>query len=194
MVVVAAGVWSAPLLATAGVGLPIETELHHVAVLAHDPGQGTPVACIDSTTATYFRPEAGGAMTLVGGFTGPRGMDPDAAPATAAAAPGDLAALVQAASRRVPALAGAGIAAGVTGVYDMTPDARPLLGRPAGVAGLIVAAGFSGMGFKIAPAAGEGIAGLIAGPPDGSTDLTPFRPGRFADGHPIEAPNPYSDD
>ena len=30
---------------------------------------------------------------------------------------------------------------------------------------MIVAAGFSGMGFKIAPAVGEGIAGLIAGAP-----------------------------
>jgi sarcosine oxidase, subunit beta len=190
-VVLAAGVWSPPLLLTAGVVLPIETELHRVAVLAHPAGGGTPVACIDSITQTYFRPEGGGAMTLVGGFTGQRGTDPDA---TAAAAGEDLAPLVEAASRRVPALADAGIARGVTGVYDMTPDARPLLGRLPGLDGLIVAAGFSGMGFKIAPAVGEGIAGLIAGPPDGSVDLAPFLPGRLLDGHPIEPPHPYSDD
>jgi sarcosine oxidase, subunit beta len=190
-VVVAAGVWSGPLLRTAGVDLPIETELHRVAVLAHGPGRGAPVACIDSTTGSYFRPEAAGAMTLVGSFTGERGADPDA---TAAAGPEDLAPLVEAAARRVPALADAGIARAVTGVYDMTPDARPLLGRLPGLDGLIVAAGFSGMGFKIAPAAGEGIAGLIAGAPDGSVDITPFRPGRLRDGCPIEAPNPYSDD
>jgi len=190
-VVLAAGVWSPPLLLTAGVVLPIETELHRVAVLAHPPGGGTPVACIDSITQTYFRPEAGGAMTLVGAFAGQRGADPDA---PAAAADDDLAPLVEAASRRVPALEEAGIARGVTGVYDMTPDARPLLGRLPGVDGLIVAAGFSGMGFKIAPAVGEGIAGLIAGAPAGSVDLAPFRPGRLGDGHPIEPPNPYSDD
>jgi sarcosine oxidase, subunit beta len=190
-VVLAAGVWSPPLLLTAGVILPIETELHRVAVLAHPAAEGTPVACIDSTTQSYFRPEAGGAMMLVGGFTGQRGVDPDAA---LTAAGEDLAPLVQAASRRVPALADAGIAHGVTGVYDMTPDARPLLGRLPGLDGLIVAAGFSGMGFKIAPAVGEGVAGLIAGPPAGSVDLTPFRPGRLLDGRPIEPPNPYSDD
>jgi hypothetical protein len=46
--------------------------------------------------------------------------------------------------------------------YVTDPDARPLLGRLPGLDGLIVAAGFSGMGFKIAPAVGEGIAGLIA--------------------------------
>ena len=77
VVVAAAGVWSPALLASIGVDLPIETEFHEVAVLSHAPGQGTPVACIDSTTQTYFRPEAGGTMTLVGSFTGPRGIDPD---------------------------------------------------------------------------------------------------------------------
>ena len=30
--------------------------------------------------------------------------------------------------------------------------------------------------------------------PAGSVDLAPFRPGRLGDGHPIEPPNPYSDD
>jgi glycine/D-amino acid oxidase-like deaminating enzyme len=190
-VVLATGVWSPPLLRTAGVILPIETELHRVAVLAHGTGEGAPVACIDSTTATYFRPEAAGAMTLVGSFAGPRGADPDAATTVTHE---DLAPLVQAASHRVPALEDAGIARGVTGVYDMTPDARPLLGRLPGLDGLIVAAGFSGMGFKIAPAVGEGIAGLIAGAPDGSVDLAPFRPDRLREGRPIEVPNPYSDD
>jgi len=190
-VVLAAGVWAPPLLQTAGVALPIETELHRVAVLAHGAGQGVPVACIDSTTQTYFRPEAAGSMTLVGAFAGQRGADPDAVPAAAGE---DLAPLVQAASHRVPALEDAGIVRGVTGVYDMTPDARPLLGRLPGLDGLIVAAGFSGMGFKIAPAVGEGIAGLIAGAPAGSVDLAPFRPDRLSKGRPIEPPNPYSDD
>jgi sarcosine oxidase, subunit beta len=191
IVVLAAGVWAPPLLRTAGVVLPIETELHRVAVLAHGAGQGTPVACIDSVTQTYFRPEAAGSMTLVGGFAGQRGADPDA---VAAATDEDLVPPVQAASRRVPALEDAGIVRGVTGLYDMTPDARPLLGRLPSLDGLIVAAGFSGTGFKIAPAAGEGIAGLIAGAPAGSVDLAPFRPDRLSEGRPIEPPHPYSDD
>jgi sarcosine oxidase, subunit beta len=190
-VVLAAGVWSPPLLRTAGVILPIETELHRVAVLAHPAGAGASVACIDSTAASYFRPEATGTMTLVGSFAGPRGTDPDTA---ATATQEDLVPLVQAALNRVPSLEDAGLTGGVTGVYDMTPDARPLLGRMPGLDGLIVAAGFSGMGFKIAPAVGESLAGLIAGPSPGSVDLRPFRPGRFAEGGPIQPPNPYSDD
>ncbi len=223
VVVAAAGVWSPALLASIRVDLPIETEFHQVAVLSHAPGQGTPVACIDSTTQTYFRPEAGGLMTLVGSFTGPRGVDPDtvAPPAVAARAAADaggaqrgafcaagdakrstmmragegLAELVGAAARRVPALADAGIARGVTGVYDMTPDGRPMLGELPGLSGLVLAAGFSGTGFKISPAVGEAVAALVTGHPvAGSVDITPFRPGRFAEGRSVSPPHPYSDD
>jgi sarcosine oxidase, subunit beta len=191
-VVLAAGVWSPPLLAGAGIDLPIETELHHVAVLAHPPGGGASVACIDSVTQTYFRPEAAGERTLIGNFTGPRRVDPDRIAATAR--DGDLAELAGAAARRVPALADAGIAGGVTGVYDMTPDARPMLGDVPGRPGLVLAAGFSGMGFKISPAVGEALAEFILTGAATRVDLAAFRPGRFADGEPISPEFAYSDD
>ncbi len=199
IVVAAAGVWSPALLASIGVDLPIETEFHQVAVLSHAPGQGTPVACIDSTTQTYFRPEAGGSMTLAGSFTGPRGVDPDHLTRPGQAQPAGLAdglaALVGAAAQRVPALAGAGIAHGVTGVYDMTPDGRALLGELPGLSGLVLAAGFSGTGFKISPAVGEAVAALVTGSPvAGGVDIGAFRPGRFAEGRPVAPPFPYSDD
>jgi glycine/D-amino acid oxidase-like deaminating enzyme len=199
IVVAAAGVWSPALLASIGVDLPIETEFHQVAVLSHAPGRGTPVACIDSTTQTYFRPEAGGTKTLVGSFTGPRGVDPDcvARPGLAqSSGPADgLAALVGGAAHRLPALAEAGIAHGITGVYDMTPDGRPLLGGLPGLSGLVLAAGFSGTGFKISPAVGEAVAALVTGSPvAGAVDIGPFRPGRFAEGLPVTPPFPYSDD
>lgn len=188
--VLACGVWTPPLLATVGLDLPIETELHHVAIVRHPPGAGATLACIDSIAQTYFRPEAGDRATLVGSFAGPRGADPDAVPA--AAQPSELTSLVGAAARRVPALADGGIAAGITGVYDMTPDARPMLGevRP----GLILAAGFSGMGFKISPAVGEGLAELILAGAASHVDLSPFRPARFAEGEPINPVWAYSDD
>jgi glycine/D-amino acid oxidase-like deaminating enzyme len=202
IVVAAAGVWSPALLASIGVDLPIETEFHQVAVLSHAPGQGTPIACIDSTTQTYFRPEAGGTMTLVGSFTGPRGIDPDrvAPPPGAVASPAEagvegLAELVGTAAWRVPALADAGIVRGITGVYDMTPDGRPMLGELPGLSGLVLAAGFSGTGFKISPAVGEAVAALVTGSPvAGSVDIGAFRPGRFAEGKPVSPAYPYSDD
>src|SRR5258708_5437525 len=135
-----------------------------------------------------------GSRTAVSGtgreWVGPGGRDPDAVAAAAEAS--ELTGLVGAAARRVPSLADGGIAAGITGVYDMTPDARPMLGevRP----GLILAAGFSGMGFKISPAVGEALAELIVAGSASHVDLSPFRPGRFADGEPISPLTAYSDD
>ena len=53
-----------------------------------------------------------------------------------------------------------------TGVYDLTPDAQPVIDQLAD--GLWVAAGFSGHGFMIAPSTGQLVAGALAGdsPPE----------------------------
>ena len=155
-------------------------------------GPGHPRGLHRLTTQTSSRPEAGGSMRSSApsrpawsgsGYRGVRRPVEDLAP------------LVQAAWHRVPALERTPASCAASPVYDMTPDARPLLGRLPGLDGLIVAAGFSGMGFKISPAVGEGIAGLMAGAQAGSVDLAPF-PGliSLSDGRPIEPPNPYSDD
>jgi glycine/D-amino acid oxidase-like deaminating enzyme len=98
--------------------------------------------------------------------------------------------MVESAARRVPMFADAGIAWGVTGVYDMTPDTRPLLGTFPGLEGLVVATGFSGMGFKISPAVGEAIAEIATSGAPSRIDLRAFRPTRFDEGEPIESPFP----
>lgn len=193
-VVFAAGVWAPPLLREAGIDVPIELEYASVAFLRHGQGNGAPVACSDRTAGVYFRPDSGGHGSLVGAQhhsrSGPEGIDPDEIPA--AAEPDDLVGIVEAAAKRVPSLLEAGIAGGTTGVYDMTPDLRPLLGRPSGVDGLVLAAGFSGTGFKISPAVGESIAALIDGRLNGAVDIRPFRPSRFEEGEPIRPSYPYA--
>ena len=83
---------------------------------------------------------------------------------------------------------------GVTGVYDMTPDCRPLLGEIPEMDGLYVCAGFSGMGFKISPAIGLVMSELILDGNGGSVDIHAFRPNRFADNQPIKAEYEYVDD
>jgi sarcosine oxidase subunit beta len=50
----------------------------------------------------------------------------------------------------------------LAGLYDLTPDRRPLLGPVDGFAGIHLAAGFSGHGFMIAPAVGEIVAAGVA--------------------------------
>lgn len=52
----------------------------------------------------------------------------------------------------------------ITGYYDSTPDHRPILGAVGGLDGLYLATGFSGHGFMLAPAIGEIMAQVIAGP------------------------------
>ena len=101
--------------------------------------------------ATYFRSDAQDKF-LVGDFYGKRGVDPDNFPQRAS--DDGLEEIIERASRRVPKLENAEVMRGVTGVYDMTPDSRPLLGEVPGVDGLYLCAGFSGMGFKISPAIG----------------------------------------
>lgn len=191
VVVLAAGVWAPPLLRSTGIEVPIELEWGRVAVVRHREGEGASVACTDVITGTYFRPESGGYGTLIGGHHSTTTIvDPDHFPASAD--PEELVHLVETASRRAPTLLNAGIASGTTGVYDMTPDARPLLGTVPGVDGLVLAVGFSGTGFKISPAVGESIAARIDGRRNGAVDITPFRPSRFQEGMPIRPTFPYA--
>ncbi len=192
LVICATGVWSRPLLRTVGWDPPIDTELHAVAIVRRGgTGGAEQLSCIDSVTHTYFRPDVAG-TTLVGSFYGPRGADPDAFPQRAPDS--ELAELVAAASRRVPSLAEGGIARSVTGVYDMTPDTRPLIGPVPTVSGCLVVAGFSGMGFKISPAVGLTVAELVGDGRATTVDLAPFRPERFAEGALIQPAHEYRDD
>ncbi len=64
---------------------------------------------------------------------------------------------------RYPALADAEWVRGWAGTYDHTPDWHPLLGPAPGVDGLLVCTGWSGHGFKSAPAAGRVLADLALG-------------------------------
>lgn len=192
IVISATGPWTRPLFRQAGCDLPIECEFHQVAILRNAPDmKGGGCACIDSATATYFRSDAHDKF-LVGDFYGKRPVDPDDFPQRAS--DNSLEEIIERACRRVPKLANAEVMRGVTGVYDMTPDSRPLLGETPGIAGLYVCAGFSGMGFKISPAIGLVMSELVLDGHGRSVDISAFRPNRFAEGQPIKAEYEYVDD
>jgi len=80
---------------------------------------------------------------------------------------------------RYPRAAGAPLRRAWAGLYDMTPDAHPILGAVAD--GVYVACGFSGHGFMQSPAVGDAVAAELVGdsPP---FDLAPYRLDRFAGG------------
>ena len=66
------------------------------------------------------------------------------------------------------------------GLYEVTPDANPIIGPAHGVSGFFLINGFSGHGFQHSPAAGRILADVITGR-DPQFDLTPFAAERFAE-------------
>jgi len=191
IVISAAGPWSVPLFHEVGFDLPIEPEFHRVAILKNPPGmKRAGCALIDSAYLVYLRPEGDG-MTLIGEFTGPRGVDPDDFPQSLSQE--ELVEIALLGARRIPALENSGIVRGVTGMYDMSPDYRPLLGQTPGIEGLYMACGFSGMGYKISPMVGLTMAELILDGRGMAVDISIFDPARFAAGDLIRAPHEYAD-
>jgi sarcosine oxidase subunit beta len=82
-------------------------------------------------------------------------------------------------AKRYPRAAGAPVVRAWAGLYDMTPDAHPIIGWVGD--GVYAACGFSGHGFMQSPAVGRAVAEeLVHG--ESELDLSPYRLDRFADG------------
>ncbi|HZT10141.1 MAG TPA: FAD-binding oxidoreductase, partial [Actinomycetota bacterium] len=82
-------------------------------------------------------------------------------------------------AHRYPSAAGTRIEGAWAGLYDMTPDAHPILG-PVGE-GVFAACGFSGHGFMQSPAVGRAVAEEVLGLSP-SFDLAAYRLDRFEAG------------
>ena len=161
--------------------LPLEVSRHVVLTFrGAAPYEKTTPIVKDLTTANkmYFRPASGG-VVLVG--TGDHG-DPVASPdAMDENMPQDLV-LLQGGqlTRRVEGFEDAELTASWIGPYDITPDWNPVLGPVEAVSGLSIAYGFSGHGFKLAPAVGKALAQSMLGEAT-VVPLEGYRLGRFAD-------------
>jgi len=82
-------------------------------------------------------------------------------------------------AHRYPSAADAAVVRAWAGLYDMTPDAHPVIGWAAD--GVYVACGFSGHGFMQSPAVGSAVAHELLDK-TAPVDLAPYRLERFADG------------
>lgn len=190
-VVVAAGPWSVALLAAQGVDLPIT--VHREQIVLIDPGQelGPVPVFSDLVSLQYVRPETGGEILFGNSDLAVlEPADPDSYSNQATDAFLDLA--VDKVGTRFPGLEDASIASTYAGCYDVTPDFNPAISRT-GVDGLVVAAGFSGHGFKISPSVGRLVADLVLDGRSGDPDVpeADFRLSRFAEGAPLRSPHPY---
>ena len=177
--VVAAGPWSEPLLAKAGVAVPLRTVRHQVVMLRR-PEDAVPEHPIigDVVNDLSARPDAGN-LTLIGvgedEFVGPDEYNQSV----------DMPMVEQAFAglvRRMPGMASALFRGGWSGLFTTTPDWHPVLDRIEGIDGLYVAVGFSGHGFKLAPMIGVTMAELITREKATTIDISMLNLGRFAEG------------
>jgi glycine/D-amino acid oxidase-like deaminating enzyme len=139
------------------------------------------MAFSDMCKAIYYRPH-GATQTILGrGF--PKDyeyVDPDSYRETA-----DPTFIEEASARlmsRVPKFEDALLINAYTGLYDVTPDWYPVLGRVDQVKGLILCAGFSGHGFKLGPCIGELRAEEVLNGKVSSIDISRFHLSRFETG------------
>jgi len=185
----AAGAWAGELARTAGVDLPIQPWRHDTVYLGLPAVRPATIpVVIDHIGSVYFRPE-GRDLLLVGLETGNDiGGSPDRP-----LAPFDVGQVPSFAERvcaRIPWMAEGDFRTGHGGQDGMTPDQRPILG-PAGPDGLFLQCGFSGSGFKTAPAVGEVMAEWILDGAPRSVDVRRFGHERFAAGRLIQGEHPY---
>jgi sarcosine oxidase subunit beta len=190
-VVVATGVWTKPFLAPYGVDVPIRVVREQIVTI--DPGVETgdvPVFS-DLVSLQYVRPEVGGDILFGNSdLSDVEEADPDDYLNRATEAFVDL--TVDKISARFPGFGGAAIRHSYAGCYDVTPDWNPVISRT-DLQGLVVAAGFSGHGFKIAPAVGQLVADLVLDghSADPRIPHSDFRLSRFAEGSLLKSPYPY---
>lgn len=190
-VVVATGVWTRPFLAGYGIDIPIEVIREQIVMI--DPGVpvgGVPVFS-DLVSLQYVRPEVGGEILFGNSdLADPSEADPDDYSNRASEEFVDL--TVEKVGTRFPGLSAASITSSYAGCYDVTPDWNPVISRT-GVDGLVVAAGFSGHGFKIAPAVGRLVADIVVDGHSNDPQIpeSDFRLSRFDEGDLLKTPYPY---
>ena len=190
VVVLAAGAWSAQLAAGIGVQLPIRSWVHDTAYVVRPTGFGPFPAFIDFGRAMYARPE-GRHLVLVGLEDGnPIRETPDD---VHRGADGFTDRAVERLTGRLPGLTEGGLHSANYGVDGITPDQQPIIGPAAGIGpeGLWLDCGFSGTGFKTAPAVGESLARMILHGPAAAPELAVFGADRLDGSRTIAPPHPY---
>ncbi|MEU3271262.1 FAD-binding oxidoreductase [Saccharomonospora sp. NPDC006951] len=191
-VVLAAGPWSAALLASLGIDLPLTA--HREQIVLIDPGGpiGPVPVFSDLVSLQYIRPE--GTNRLLVGNSDLSTLDPaDPDDYSDHADPAHIERTAERVGARLPGLPAPAVAATYAGCYDVTPDFNPVISETE-IGGLVVAAGFSGHGFKVSPAVGTLVADLVLEGRSSDNDIPAkdFRLSRFAEGDLLTSPHPYA--
>ncbi len=170
----AAGAWAATIGQMVGVELPIRPYRRQYLVTTPIPEipPDFPMV-IDFARSLYFHREGEGILTGMSNRAEPPGFHEQPDPEWELVH-------MEAAIARMPLLERTGVRARVAGLYEVTPDAHPILGRVPVVEGFYVVAGFSGHGVMHGSIAGLLLAEEILDGAAHTLDIALLRWERFA--------------
>jgi sarcosine oxidase subunit beta len=172
----AAGPWAGQVAGMAGVALPIIPVRRQIAVTA--PLRGVPPDfpfVIDFSRSLYFHREGQGILTGQSNPDEPPGFDQSVDHTWTERH-------LENAMRRFPLLERAGLLREWAGLYEVTPDAHPVIDALGDPTGFVIVSGFSGHGFMHGPIAGKLVAEMILDGAADSLDVRQLRLSRFAEG------------
>ncbi|WP_267625703.1 MULTISPECIES: NAD(P)/FAD-dependent oxidoreductase [Gordonia] len=190
-VVVATGVWTKPFLDKYGIDVPITVHREQIVMIHPGMDLGAVPVFSDLVSLQYVRPDVRGEILFGNSDLAELEIaNPDGYLNRADEAFLDL--TVDKVGTRFPAFTDASITSSYAGCYDVTPDWNPVISTGP-LDGLVIAAGFSGHGFKISPAVGRLVADLVV---DGRSNdpripESDFRLSRFDDGDLLKTRFPY---
>lgn len=178
-----AGPWAAQIGKMVGLDIPIvplRRQFFVTDALPQVPRDH--VFTIEFATSLYFHPE--GAGLLVGM------SNPDEKPGETYAIDEEFhLKTLERALYRLPLLEHARVARQLAGLYEVTPDAHPILAEARAVRGFYIAAGFSGHGFQHSPATGKVMSEIILDGASKTVDVSMLDLERFAEGRLIREVN-----
>lgn len=175
-------IWSTDIERWTGIASPVKAERHAVLALEGPEAYTFKMPVykdLGSPGMLYCRSYGGNQMLVSEGIVGETLAAPDNEQ-------GDISMdymveVGEQVAERFPSFETAGVASSWTGVYDVTPDWNPVLGRLPELPGLVVGYGFSGHGFKLSPAVGLVLAQSALGLKT-EVDIEPYALERFRTG------------
>jgi len=179
-ILIAAGAWSREIGKMAGVDIPVRPERHQILVTEPvNPKLGPMIMSFAGNI--YLQQEPGGEFIM--GF-GPAEHETYSVTSTW----DFIETMCKKAVRYLPYLKNIRIVRQWSGLYEMSPDAQPILGKADNVEGVYIATGYSGHGFMFGPITGVLMAQYILGLPT-TIPIDKLDLGRFERGELIFEPS-----
>lgn len=175
-VVNACGAWAPQIGRMVGVDIPIQPVRRQIVVTTPIPDMPPDFPfVIFFHESLYFHPEGEGILTGKSNPDETAGYKLDVDPEWEMAH-------MDEAIYRLPVLERAGLLSHWAGLYEVTPDAHPILGRIPTLEGFYLMAGFSGHGLMHGPVVGSLVAEEILDGRAQTVNIDPFRYDRFLGG------------